>query len=170
MKIMKKLVFYILILMLFSSAIIAKDNNKDSLPLIDITNEDLLALIDSFIKFEKKHDCYHSDYIYVLAVNKQSDNLFSIEIASLGALKFVILDQDKYCFFKNEHMFYVRGDEPPETWFRKTGEKQPIELNDLEEEVYLVTADLSSWRCWYKNGEFSIYDKHECRYKPSQNN
>gem|GEM_PF-6012035 len=43
---MKKLVFYILILMLFSNAVIAKVNNKDSLPLIDITNEDFSSLID----------------------------------------------------------------------------------------------------------------------------
>lgn len=168
--IIKNMVCYILIILLFSNTVIAKDHIKDSLPLIEITNEDLLVLIDSFIEFEKKHNCYHTDYIYILAVNKQSDTFFYLEIASLGALKFVILSQDNYCFFYKGHLFFVRGDEPPEAWFRNTGVDQPIELNDFEEEVYTVIADLSSWSCWYKNGVFGIYDKHKCGFKPSQNN
>ncbi|GEM_PF-5338628 len=123
----------------------------------------------SFIEFEKKHDCYHSEHIYVLSINKKN-SLVDFGFGGLGKRRYNLLDRELFVFNFKDHQFFVWDDNPPETWFKKTGKTQKIELEADDESTLIIHRNYSSWRCWYKNGEFSIYDKHECGYKPSENN
>lgn len=166
---MKKTALCFVILFLHPYA--ARCNVKyDSLPVVEIINSDLNLLIDSFLDYEVNHNCYHKDYFYVLSISEWNPNTpvyFVIE--GLGPFVLNLLVTDKYFFKRKGNTFLIRGN-PPKSWYRQTGKIEKVDLHQIQENVYVVTYDLSRWACWYRDGMFFIQEKYECGYKPTIKN
>ncbi len=166
---MKKMVFYILAFILFSEVVVAEKNNKDSLPLIVIKNVELIALINNFIDFEKKHDCYHPNAIYVINVEMQSDNQINFTLFNSGTKKYKVYAVENYCFIENNHIFYVSFDQLPNSWYEKTGVNQAVKLDDKKERIFYINEPIfTAWYFRYENGSFFIDDKRKCKNIPSE--
>lgn len=162
----KKLSILVLLLLFINSNTITMSKNE-YLPEVEIINPDLNLLVEEFIIFEKTNCCYESEAIYVIAIHEKSKNLFYFSLSSIGKRKYAILSQDKFCFEKNGHLIFVRGDEPPESWFKLTGQMKKIVL---DEPIGIIDNGYSEWHCRYERGEFSVDEKIECRHKPAKNN
>jgi len=164
---MKKIVFCTFALILVLNVVIADDNKKDSIPLIIITNEVFLSIIDSFIEFEKKYGCYHPRSIYKLNVHVQSDSELHFNLYNEGIKKFEISPVEKKCFVKHGNMFFVTFDQLPDGWFNHTSKHQIVEIWDKTKRTYYIKIPIySAWRFSYKNGSFYINEKRKCKDRP----
>ena len=162
----KNLLIVVLLVLFINNNAISMSTNE-YLPVVEIISPDLNQLVEEFIIFEKTNCCYESDAIYVIAIYAHSKNLFYFSLSSIGKRKYAILSQDKFCFEKSGHLIFVRGDDPPESWFKLTGQVKKIVL---DEPIGIIDNGYSEWHCKYENGEFSVNEKIECRYKPPKNN
>jgi len=162
----KKLSILILLVLFINSNAITM-SKYEYLPEVEIINPDLNQLVEEFMIFEKTNCCYESEAIYVIAIYANSKSLFYFSLSSIGKRKYANLSQDKFCFEKSGHLIFVRGDEPPESWFKLTGQMKKIVL---DEPIGIIDNGYSEWHCRYENGEFSVDEKIECRYKPAKNN
>jgi hypothetical protein len=144
--------------------------NNDHLPLIEITNDRLLEIIDRFLKFEKTSGCYGKDYFYIISFNKYEDEdeiYFGIE--GLGPYVTDVLPTDRSVFIKNGNTFFIKG-EMPRNWYKTIRKKQKLDLYQLEEGIFMLDLDLTRWFCWFKNGGFSVLEIMNVDINPAKIN
>lgn len=100
---------FILICLVCFDALYAKSKNvetTDNLPVLEIVNTELQAIVDSLLEHEKNMDYYNSNLVFYINVQHQED-LILLSIGSTD--KKMKLGNEIGCITIKKHIFIVSG-------------------------------------------------------------
>lgn len=147
-------------------------NNKDTLDVLSIENQDLAKIFDKVIHHEKKCD-YYNDSLFFSVHLQEKEGSLNVQIEPIGNRK-IQLGNEKGCIEHQGHLFFVEGKNLDSTLFSITGKSKNIIYYKSENlidsktgEAILDVIEDDSFSIWvyrYVNQSFVLENHHTfCR-------